>query len=53
MASTALCIGKSINATPPAYDHEVAGVVAMLCSEDGGWSTESMICAYGGLKFMY
>lgn len=34
----------------PAYDHEVAGVVAMLCSEDGSWSTESVVCANGGLN---
>jgi NAD(P)-dependent dehydrogenase (short-subunit alcohol dehydrogenase family) len=35
------------------YDHEVAGVVAMLCSEDAGWCTGSVICANGGLKFSY
>jgi 3-oxoacyl-[acyl-carrier protein] reductase len=35
----------------PAYDHEIAGVVAMLCSEDAGWSTGSVVCANGGLRF--
>ena len=35
----------------PGYDHEVAGVVAMLCSEDAGWCTGSVVCANGGLKF--
>lgn len=35
----------------PAYDHEIAGIVAMLCSEDAGWSTGSVVCANGGLKF--
>lgn len=35
----------------PAYDHEIAGVVAMLCSEDAGWSTGSVVCANGGLVF--
>ena len=35
----------------PAYDHEIAGVVAMLCSEDSAWCTGSVICANGGLKF--
>lgn len=37
----------------PGYDHEVAGVVAMLCSEDGGWCTGSVVCANGGFKFSY
>ena len=37
----------------PGYDHEVAGVVAMLCSEDSAWCTGSVICANGGLKFSY
>ncbi|TKA66671.1 hypothetical protein B0A49_10197, partial [Cryomyces minteri] len=35
----------------PAYDTEMAGVVAMLCGEDAGWSTGSVVCANGGLKF--
>ncbi len=35
------------------YDHEVAGVVAMLCSEDGAWCTGSVVCANGGLKFTH
>lgn len=34
-----------------AYDHEVAGVVAMLCTEDSGWCTGSVICANGGMRF--
>ncbi|KAI4087571.1 MAG: hypothetical protein LQ344_006689 [Seirophora lacunosa] len=37
----------------PGYDYEVAGVVAMLCLEDSGWCTGSVICANGGLKFSY
>lgn len=35
----------------PGYDHEIAGVVAMLCTEDASWSTGSVVCANGGLKF--
>ena len=35
----------------PAYDHEIAGVVAMLCTEDSGWCTGSVICANGGMRF--
>lgn len=37
----------------PGYDHEIAGVIAMLCSEDSAWCTGSVICANGGLKFSY
>ncbi|KAG8528043.1 uncharacterized protein KY384_006959 [Bacidia gigantensis] len=35
----------------PGYDYEIAGVVGMLCSEDGAWCTGSVVCANGGLKF--
>ena len=35
----------------PAYDHEIAGVVAMLCTEDSAWCTGSVICANGGIRF--
>ena len=35
----------------PAYSQEIAGVVAMLCSEDAGWSTGSVVCANGGMRF--
>ncbi len=37
----------------PGYPHEVAGVVAMLCTEDAGWCTGSVICANGGMKFSF
>lgn len=37
----------------PAYDWEVAGVVAMLCSKDSGWTTGSVISANGGTRFSY
>lgn len=37
----------------PGYDHEIAGAVAMLCSEDSSWCTGSVICANGGMKFSY
>jgi len=35
----------------PAYEEEIAGVVAMLCSPDAGWSTGSVVCANGGFRF--
>ncbi|CAK4034800.1 Versicolorin reductase [Lecanosticta acicola] len=37
----------------PAYDYEVAGVVAMLCTPDAAWCTGSVVCANGGFKFSY
>ena len=37
----------------PAYDHEIAGVVGMLCTPDAAWCTGSVVCANGGLKFSY
>ncbi|KXL44293.1 MAG: hypothetical protein FE78DRAFT_150554 [Acidomyces sp. 'richmondensis'] len=35
----------------PAYEEEVAGVIAMLCTPDSAWCTGSVICANGGFKF--
>lgn len=34
----------------PAYCEEIAGVVAMLCSEDSGWVTGQVISANGGMR---
>ena len=34
----------------PAYDHEIAGVVGMLCSAVSAWCTGSVICCNGGLR---
>ncbi|OTB18655.1 hypothetical protein K445DRAFT_381873 [Daldinia sp. EC12] len=34
-----------------AYDHEIAGMVAILCSPEAGWCTGSLISANGGLTF--
>ncbi len=33
----------------PGFPSEIAGVVAMLCSEDSGWTTGSVISANGGM----
>lgn len=35
----------------PAYFHEIAGVVGMLCTPDAAWCTGSVICANGGMRF--
>jgi NAD(P)-dependent dehydrogenase (short-subunit alcohol dehydrogenase family) len=37
----------------PAWDHEIAGVVGMLCTTEAGWCTGSVICANGGMKFSF
>jgi 3-oxoacyl-[acyl-carrier protein] reductase len=35
----------------PAYCSEIAGIVAMLCTDDAGWCTGQVICANGGMLF--
>ncbi|KAI1335402.1 short-chain dehydrogenase [Xylariaceae sp. FL0016] len=37
----------------PAYVHEVAGVVAMLCGEDAAWCTGQVFCANGGMLMLH
>ena len=37
----------------PGYDHEIAGIVGMLCSEESAWCTGSVVCSNGGMKFSY
>lgn len=34
----------------PAYPHEVAGIVGMMCSEDSSLCTGQVICANGGMR---
>lgn len=33
----------------PAYTHEIAGIVGMLCTPDAAWCTGQLVCANGGL----
>jgi NAD(P)-dependent dehydrogenase (short-subunit alcohol dehydrogenase family) len=42
---------ESMGGRRPAFWAEIAGIVGMLCSNDAGWCTGSVICANGGLKF--
>ncbi|KAK4939468.1 hypothetical protein LTR10_020274 [Elasticomyces elasticus] len=35
----------------PAYDHEAAGVICMLCTPDAAWCTGSVVNDNGGMKF--
>jgi NAD(P)-dependent dehydrogenase (short-subunit alcohol dehydrogenase family) len=34
----------------PGFTSEIAGTIDMLCSEESGWTTGSVICANGGMK---
>ncbi|PYH46203.1 SDR family NAD(P)-dependent oxidoreductase [Aspergillus saccharolyticus JOP 1030-1] len=44
-------IREKMGGRRPGFTGEVAGVVGMLCTEDAGWCTGSVVCANGGLKF--
>lgn len=34
----------------PGFTMEIAGTIDMLCSEESGWTTGSVVCANGGMK---
>lgn len=34
----------------PGFTSEIAGTVDMLCSEESGWTTGSVVCANGGMR---
>jgi NAD(P)-dependent dehydrogenase (short-subunit alcohol dehydrogenase family) len=34
-----------------AHDHEIAGLVGLLCLPEAGFTTGSVLCANGGMKF--
>lgn len=44
-------VNEKMGGRRPAFTEEVAGVVGMLCTGDGGWCTGSVVCANGGMKF--
>ncbi|KAI0024124.1 short-chain dehydrogenase [Xylariomycetidae sp. FL0641] len=37
----------------PAYVSEIAGITAMLCSEDAAWCTGQVVCANGGMLMLH
>jgi NAD(P)-dependent dehydrogenase (short-subunit alcohol dehydrogenase family) len=43
-------VEESMGGRRPGFTEEVAGVIGMLCSEESGWTTGSVICANGGMK---
>lgn len=34
----------------PGFTTEIAGTIEMLCTEEAGWTTGSVVCANGGMK---
>ncbi|KAK7754212.1 L-xylo-3-hexulose reductase [Diatrype stigma] len=34
----------------PGFTSEIAGTIDMLCSDEAGWTTGSVVCANGGMK---
>ena len=34
----------------PGFTSEIAGTIIMLCSDEAGWTTGSVVCANGGMK---
>ncbi|RDW60883.1 hypothetical protein BP6252_12266 [Coleophoma cylindrospora] len=36
----------------PAYTHEIAGIVGMLCTGDSVWCTGQVVCANGGMRMV-
>ncbi|EED24058.1 3-oxoacyl-(acyl-carrier-protein) reductase [Talaromyces stipitatus ATCC 10500] len=43
-------IQEKMGGRRPAFTREIAGVVAMLCTEDAAWCTGSVVNANGGMK---
>ncbi|KAF4964790.1 hypothetical protein FSARC_7324 [Fusarium sarcochroum] len=43
-------VRESMGNRRPGFTTEIAGTIDMLCSEESGWTTGSVICANGGMK---
>lgn len=43
-------IKEKMGGRRPAFTSEIAGVVGMLCTPDGVWTTGSVVCGNGGMK---
>ncbi|KAH7011949.1 hypothetical protein EDB80DRAFT_750095 [Ilyonectria destructans] len=43
-------VRESMGGRRPGFTSEIAGTIDMLCSEESGWTTGSVICANGGMK---
>jgi NAD(P)-dependent dehydrogenase (short-subunit alcohol dehydrogenase family) len=42
-------VTEGMGSRRPGFTSEIAGVVAMLCSEESGWTTGSVISCNGGM----
>ncbi|KAF5663375.1 3-oxoacyl-reductase [Fusarium heterosporum] len=43
-------VRQSMGNRRPGFTAEIAGTIDMLCSEESGWTTGSVICSNGGMK---
>lgn len=43
-------VRENMGGRRPGFTNEIAGTIDMLCSEESGWTTGSVICANGGMK---
>jgi NAD(P)-dependent dehydrogenase (short-subunit alcohol dehydrogenase family) len=43
-------VRENMGSRRPGFTGEIAGTIDMLCSEESGWTTGSVICANGGMK---
>lgn len=43
-------VRENMGSRRPGFTNEIAGTIDMLCSEESGWTTGSVICANGGMK---
>lgn len=43
-------VRESMGGRRPAFTSEIAGTIDMLCTEESGWTTGSVVCANGGIK---
>jgi NAD(P)-dependent dehydrogenase (short-subunit alcohol dehydrogenase family) len=43
-------VRESMGGRRPGFTMEIAGTIEMLCTDESGWTTGSVICANGGMK---
>lgn len=43
-------VKEQMGSRRPGFTSEIAGTMDMLCSEEAGWTTGSVVCANGGMK---
>lgn len=43
-------IREEMGGRRPGFTSEIAGTIDMLCSDEAGWTTGSVVCANGGMK---